>query len=236
MRRLRRFARAAPGRRRGVGGGVGPGRRAAHEMIGSAAAVLACARAVDPAQPPAPHGEGVSGWLPGWVGTASGWRSGAAERVQASAGVVAAAICRARWPWAGAAAVEADRVPVALPAERLEERHVGDLDHGHHPLAAAGAGGVDREAHEARADRPWRGARRPPGGRPSNRGRQAGRPAPPPPRARRRGRSRAASADRGVALRRGRRPANSSCSSTRTPTGAPRSGPRAERGPPRAGT
>jgi hypothetical protein len=50
-------------------------------MIGSAAAVLACARAVIWPTHPAPHGEVEPGWLPGWVGRHSGWRSGAAERV-----------------------------------------------------------------------------------------------------------------------------------------------------------
>jgi hypothetical protein len=37
----------------------------------------------------APHGEGVSGWLPGPF---VGWRSGAAERVQAGAAVAESAI------------------------------------------------------------------------------------------------------------------------------------------------
>ena len=53
-----------------------------------------------------------------------------------------------------AAAVEGLRVAVAPPAERLEERDVGHLDHRHHPRPAARARRGDGEAHEPRAERP----------------------------------------------------------------------------------
>jgi hypothetical protein len=55
-------------------------------MVGSAAAVLACARAVDAGRR-GPKGNSACGTGP--FGT---WRSGAAERVQASAGVVESVI------------------------------------------------------------------------------------------------------------------------------------------------
>ena len=51
-------------------------------MIGSTAAVLACARAVDAGRRTA------KGRRAGCPSPFGGWRSGAAERVQASAGVV----------------------------------------------------------------------------------------------------------------------------------------------------
>jgi hypothetical protein len=59
-------------------------------MIGSAAAVLACARAV--IRPTHPR-RTAKGCRAGCPATFVGWRSGAAERVQASAGVVDSVIC-----------------------------------------------------------------------------------------------------------------------------------------------
>jgi hypothetical protein len=57
-------------------------------MVGSAAAVLACARAVDAGRRTA---KGSRAGCPGWAGWHPGWRSGATERVQASAAVVESA-------------------------------------------------------------------------------------------------------------------------------------------------
>jgi hypothetical protein len=59
-------------------------------MVGSAARVLACARAVDAGRRTA------KGRRAGCPSPFGGWRSGAAERVQASAGVAESAIDRRR--------------------------------------------------------------------------------------------------------------------------------------------
>jgi hypothetical protein len=55
-------------------------------MIGSAAAVPACARAADAGR------RGPEGHSAGGTGAFGPWRSGAAERVQAGAGVVESVI------------------------------------------------------------------------------------------------------------------------------------------------
>src|SRR3954452_19451135 len=64
-------------------------------MIDSASAVLACARAVIQPTHPRRTAKGRRAGCPGWAGWHPGWRSGAAERVQASAGGVESVIYEA---------------------------------------------------------------------------------------------------------------------------------------------
>src|SRR3954451_1926759 len=95
-------------------------------MVGSAAGVLACARAVTPSHPPRRTAKGCRAGCPAPFGE---WRSGAAERVQASAAVVESAIGLRRRPGRAAAARPSALLGASLAAVAQDRRDPGAIGH-----------------------------------------------------------------------------------------------------------
>src|SRR3954453_13427270 len=95
-------------------------------MVGSAAGVLACARAGTPPPPPRRTAKGCRSGCPAPFGE---WRSGAAERVQASSAVQADSRNLRRRPGRAAAAPASALLGASLTAVAQDRRDPGAIGH-----------------------------------------------------------------------------------------------------------